>query len=258
VGSEPLRVLNVSGGVQSSTLVYMAARGELPVDVAIFADTRWEGRRTYDQVDRCERIARDAGIEFRRVGIGSLPERVLTQPKSKYVTLPAWTRAADGTEGKMREVCTYEYKIAPIRREVRRIMAERGARRVVQYLGFSLDEVRRVRPSDVGFIRLVHPLIERRMTRADCIRYAERHGFPVASQTSCLGCPLSDDGWFRYLRDESPEEWAEVVAFDRAIRRGGPRGVPFDGEVFLHRSRRPLDEVDLRTPEERGQERLFA
>jgi hypothetical protein len=34
--------------------------------------------------------------------------------------------------------------------------------------------------------------------------------------------------------------WADAVAFDEAIRKGGARGLPLAGEAFLHRSRVPL------------------
>jgi hypothetical protein len=39
----------------------------------------------------------------------------------------------------------------------------------------------------------------------------------------------------------SAPEWADAVAFDAAIRKGGARGEPLNGEAFLHRSRVPLD-----------------
>lgn len=43
-------------------------------------------------------------------------------------------------------------------------------------------------------------------------------------------CPRFDDS-----------EWADAVEFDAAIRKGGSRGLPLNGEAFLHRSRVPLD-----------------
>ena len=56
-------------------------------------------------------------------------------------------------------------------------------------------------------------------------------------------------------------EWADAVAFDRAIRSGHHGGIN-NAELrtlgaYLHRSCRPLDEVDLSTPEEHGQLNLF-
>jgi hypothetical protein len=47
----------------------------------------------------------------------------------------------------------------------------------------------------------------------------------------------------------TPEEFAEAVELDRAIRHQPG----FRGEQFMHRSMVPLDQVDLSTPSERGQ-----
>ena len=50
-----------------------------------------------------------------------------------------------------------------------------------------------------------------------------------------------------------PDEWADAVEFDKAIRNcGGMRG-----EMFVHQSGLPLDEVDLRNEADRGQRSLF-
>jgi hypothetical protein len=56
-------------------------------------------------------------------------------------------------------------------------------------------------------------------------------------------------------------EWAAAVAFDRAIRSGHPGGVNNAKlralGAYLHRSCRPLDQVDRSTPAEHGQLTLF-
>ena len=55
-------VLNLGGGVQSSRILLGACRGELPLfDAAVFADTRWEPKAVYQNIDflrgECERPA---------------------------------------------------------------------------------------------------------------------------------------------------------------------------------------------------------
>jgi hypothetical protein len=50
-----------------------------------------------------------------------------------------------------------------------------------------------------------------------------------------------------------PEQWEEAVMVDKYIRKMGG----MKGDVFLHADRIPLDEVDLRTPEQKGQLSLF-
>lgn len=48
--TEVLRILSLGAGVQSSTVLLMAARGELEyeIDGAIFSDTQWEPKVVYD------------------------------------------------------------------------------------------------------------------------------------------------------------------------------------------------------------------
>lgn len=68
-----------------------------------------------------------------------------------------------------------------------------------------------------------------------------------------ITCPYHADRQWRQIRDTSPEEWADVVAFDQAIRGGNARanasGNRLLGEAFLHRSRMPLGTapIDRRT-----------
>lgn len=88
------------------------------------------------------------------------------------------------------------------------------------------------------------PLIKRHMTRNDCLRWLNRHGYPPPPKSACIGCPFDFEAVWRTMRDEDPEVWSDAVAVDRAIRTG-LRGLR--GEVYLHRSEVPLDEADLST-----------
>ncbi len=60
--------------------------------------------------------------------------------------------------------------------------------------------------------------------------------------------PHHSDRQWRDLREDSPEEGADAVAFDRAIRHGHLAAIhkaELRGKAFLHHSLRPLDQVDL-------------
>lgn len=76
--------------------------------------------------------------------------------------------------------------------------------------------------------------------------------FVIAENLATGNCPFHGNAQWRELRDNHPEEWADAVDFDRAIRKGGARGLPLRGEAFLHRSRLPLDQapIDRVTPKE--------
>ena len=51
---EPLRIISLGAGVQSTTMALMAAHGEItPMpDCAIFADTGWEPKVVYEHLER--------------------------------------------------------------------------------------------------------------------------------------------------------------------------------------------------------------
>lgn len=109
---------------------------------------------------------------------------------------------------------------------------------------------RRMRQSDVKYIVNHYPLVDRRLTRQDCIEWLKRNGYSVPPKSACLGCPYHSNDTWRRMKQSQRGEWEETVQFDRVIRRGLP-GVK--GEAFVHRSLVPLDMVDLRTDNERGQ-----
>ncbi|WP_448192844.1 hypothetical protein [Azospirillum sp. sgz301742] len=64
------------------------------------------------------------------------------------------------------------------------------------------------------------PLVERGMTRRDCLRRLERHGYPEPPKSACIDCPFHFDAAWRQLRDDEPDAWTDAVAVDRAIRTG--------------------------------------
>ncbi len=37
------------------------------------------------------------------------------------------------------------------------------------------------------------PLIEKGVTRQDCLRWLERHGYPTLPKSSCIGYPFHSD-----------------------------------------------------------------
>ena len=256
-----MRVLSLGAGVQSTTLLYMAERGEIErFDRIVFADTGWEPPDVYahltgllseimlDHPDHPDNLRIDI------VSAGNIREDLIANAKGegdRFASLPVYLTNPDGGSGMLRRQCTKQYKLDPIRRYLRAI---RNGATIDLVMGISLDEAVRMRDSDVRYIRNVYPLVDLRMTRADCMAWLTTHGYPIPPKSACVGCPFHDNRRWREIRDAQPEAWTEAVAVDQAIRRL-PR---IDGDVFLHRDRVPLDQVDLSTPEDRGQLPLFA
>ncbi|WSR17334.1 hypothetical protein OG457_31145 [Streptomyces sp. NBC_01207] len=237
--------------MQSSALLIASARGVLPkLDAAIFADTGWEPSTVYVHLDRLERdIAEPAGIPVHRVSAGNIRADAL-DPEHRFASMPLFVRNPDGGDGMLRRQCTNEYKLKPIKRAVREMLGYPGRTfiprgvYVEQWIGISTDEIGRARDSGIKFSRNVFPLLDLGWSRDDCRAYLTAEGFGETPKSACIGCPYHGNAQWRALRDASPDEWADAVSFDAAIRSGNARanarGVPLLGEAYLHRSRVPL------------------
>lgn len=245
-----LRLLSLGAGVQSTVLALMAADGTLAgLDGAIFADTGWEPKRVYEHLDKLAAVLDTAGIPLYRVSNGNLRSDAI-DPEHRYASIPYFVRNPDGSEGMGRRQCTSEYKLSPINRKVRELLGakppdfRRGPKGNVAelWIGFSTDEIGRVSDKNqVSYIRKRYPLLELGMDRKACQRWLRSRGWTQVAKSACVGCPYHGNRQWRELRDQHPGEWADAVEFDAAIRKGGARRLPLNGEAFLHRSRVPLD-----------------
>lgn len=112
------------------------------------------------------------------------------------------------------------------------------------WLGISLDEWVRAKPSRVKFMVNRWPLLERRRTRQDCVDWLESRGLPVPPKSACLGCPYRRPSEWLEMKRDSPDEFAEVVAFDEANRHN-----PIQGSracaLFVYKYSEPLGIADL-------------
>jgi hypothetical protein len=229
-----LTVISLGAGVQSTTLALMAGP---EVDCAIFADTGWEPRAVYAHLDWLETVL---PFPIHRVSLGNLKEAVT---KGGFSAVPFYTEGGLGARQ-----CTYQYKLRPLYRKVRELLGGKTPKGGCEmWVGISTDEMIRMKDARVQYIANRFPLVEKGMSRNDCLRWLERHGFPRPPRSACLGCPFKRDSEWRQTRDGPADEWLATVEADKQIRLAS--GKP----QFMHRSLTPLDEVDLSTPEDHGQ-----
>lgn len=256
-----LNVISLGAGLQSSAMALKAAHGEItPMpDAAIFADTQNEPQAVYLWLRELEDILPFPVMTVTR---GDLKRESLRQRRNKktgklyYSTfIPAFVRSGN-SRGILQRKCTYDFKVIPIVREAKRMMKERGANDVVQWIGISLDEAHRMKPSKERAISHRWPLVEQRLSRWDCERWMTEHGYRVPPKSACVFCPFHSDRYWRELQARSYPEWVEAVEYERdfqdVCKNGGARETP-----FLHSSLKPLDEVDFSTDEDRGQQVMF-
>lgn len=263
-----LNIISLGAGVQSSTMALMAKHGEItPMpDCAIFADTGAEPKKVYEwlnwlelqlpfSVARVARVARVASGNLRDEIVGAMKGQNRMDARPPFFTLGG---------GMLNRQCTQDFKILPIQRKVGELIGHKpGARwpldiRATQWIGISTDEARRMKPSRLPSVLHRWPLIEMDMSRADCLAWMKAHGYPVPPKSACTFCPYHDNAMWRDMKANDPESFADAVAIDKAIRPGmaGPKR-PKGEQWFVHRSAKPLDEVDFRTAKEAGQLSMF-
>ena len=252
-----LRVLSLGAGVQSTTLALMAAHGEIgPMpDCAIFADTGWEPKAVYEHLDWLETKLPFPVHRCKRPGadLGQHAIDIATSPVTRTASPPWFT---GNPQGMLPRQCSKEFKVRVIGQKVRELLGlKRGQRGpkvkvVEQWLGISTDEMQRMKDAEQSFVQHRFPLVENKISRRDCLGWMERAGYPRPAKSACIFCPYHGDAQWRDTRDNAPEDWARLVAFDAAIRPGF-HGMK--GEAFLHRQRLPIEQVDLSTAADRGQ-----
>ncbi len=242
-------IISLGAGVQSSTMALMAAHGEItPMpDCAIFADTGAEPKEVYDWLDWLEG---ELPFTVHRVMHKEGLTQEIMDGDNSISNPPFFTES-----GMLRRKCTADHKVKPIVKTLRGLIGlkfrERAPKHVVvtQWLGISLDEMQRMKDAPEKWISHRFPLFDMRMTRYHCFKWMEDHGYPVPPRSACTYCPYhSDAEWIRLKGNK--EEWAAVVEFDKVIRDGigGTKE-----QLFLHRDRKPIDEINFTTAESAGQ-----
>ena len=267
--SDPIHILSLGAGVQSSTLALMAARGlvtPMP-DCAIFADTQAEPPSVYRWLDWLEN---QLPFPVHRVTAGSLTERITTTRRNRKTgglyysnMIPAFSANADGSTGITGRACTFRFKIEPIQKAARRLgEIKRGQKSVgvVQWIGISIDEVSRMKDSREPWVANRWPLIEMRMKRHDCLRWMAANGYPTPPRSACSYCPFHSDAEWRRLRTEEPLEFEKACEVEKQLQAAHASVTTpgkSKGSAYLHASLKPLATVDFSTEEENGQTSLF-
>jgi hypothetical protein len=256
-----IHVISLGAGVQSTAMALMAAHGEItPMPTAaIFADTGWEPAAVYDHL-RWLMSPNVLPFPVHIVSAGNLRAAVVASVNrsgGRFASVPWFIKNPDGSDGMGRRQCTKEYKVRPIAKKARELLGYRARQRIPKasascWIGISLDEAFRVKEAIPPWQKNRWPLIEKRMHRSDCLLWLERNGYPTPPKSACIGCPFHSMEHWRDLKSR-PDEWADAVEVDGIIRNAAR----IKGQQYMHRSLKPLAEVDLRSDAEVGQFDLF-
>lgn len=237
-------ILSLGAGVQSSTLALMAEKGEIQKpDYAIFADTGNEPKHCYDWLDWLEK---QLSFPVIRIQKGHIVDDLILSKYGvgrRFAAVPFFT----GGGGMGKRQCTNEYKIQPLQKKARELAGYKKYQRipagsVIMQIGISTDESQRMKPSREKWITNTWPLIEKGISRSDCLSWMNKNGYPQPPKSSCIICPFHSDAHWSDMKKNDSKAWGEAVFIDDTLRDKGAR-LKMHNLEYLHSKRIPLKEV---------------
>lgn len=239
-------IWSYGGGKQSVAIGVFIVEGRLPVpERAVIADTGREASSTWRYLtEHMQPLLDTVGLT-----VEIIPHRYalhdLYDPKGG-VLIPAYT--ANGV-GQLRTFCSGEWKRDVVYRWLREPERGYGPKNpVIQWLGYSRDEIGRCKPSKRKWAEINWPLLMGygiTMSRDDCVRTILDAGLPEPRKSRCKMCPfMSNAEWQEQKRDD-PDDFRFAINLEKEITASDERG-----GLYLHRSGVPLEVADLTVPDE--------
>ncbi len=237
-----MRVLSFGAGVQSTAVLVAAHLGLIePIDLVIFADTGAEPKSVYDWLAWVQYSLK---CEIEIVRAGNIVDDSFSE--DRFASPPLFVRNLEGNKGMLRRQCTVEYKINPIHKFLRQFKGQP----IDLLMGISTDECQRAKASRVKWMSHKFPLLWADLAsyggvlgwnRQQCFEYVTKELKRSPPKSACYFCPFHTDDEWRRIKTDEPETFAAAVEYDEGIRKLKR----IDGQAYLHRSLKPLIEVDF-------------
>lgn len=257
-----MKILSCGAGMQSSALHLMSCenalakiRGEPPVwpqvpiyDISIFCDLGFEPPWVKKQVEFLANAGHSCGVPLVILDSPLYTDFMENFGERRTISIPWWTIKEDGHKSKMPRNCTIDYKVELISKYVRwellgykkgQRLREEDKKAHEMHMGFSAEESRRCKESPNPMFVNKFPLVEMGLTWADNFAYIKDVWGLETKASACSFCPFHKNYFFKFLRENEPEQYAQVVGVDELLRDKNPKP-PMDSDLFISRSRKRL------------------
>ncbi|MDO0914454.1 phosphoadenosine phosphosulfate reductase [Streptomyces sp. DT2A-34] len=241
-----LRAFSFGGGWQSMAALVLEAQGRIDFQTFLFAnvgrDSENPGTLSY-----FERYAAPFAaahgltlIELERRISGGRQETIygrITNSNGSRQTIPVFL--SNGKPGKRN--CTYDFKILVTGAWLKAHGATEAHPATVA-MGISLDEISRANAGKaMPYERLVYPLLDLKIRRADCPRIIRSAGLPVPPKSSCDFCPMRKIPEWLAMRAQDPARFERACKVEETIN--AHLAAKGKRPVYLTRMGRPLREL---------------
>lgn len=257
-----MKILSCGAGMQSSALHLMSCenalakkRGEPPLwpkvpvyDISIFCDLGFEPPWVTKQVEFLEKAGHSCGVPLVILKSPLYSDFMENFGERRTISIPWWTIRDDGHKSKMPRNCTIDYKVELISKYVRwellgykkgQRLREEDKKAHEMHMGFSAEEARRCKESLNPMFVNKFPLVEMGLVRADNYAYIRDVWGLETKASACTFCPFHKNYFFKYLKENEPEQFSRVVGMDELLRDKNPKP-PMDSDLFISRSRKRL------------------
>lgn len=262
-----INVLSWGGGTQSTALMLMMLEQKKPLDYIIFADTKNESEMVYSQIFKIQKYVKDTynfdiiitkknkelksdvevikmikdGLNYRSSDYADLYQSHILyfQGHLKSIdVMPFWTRnKTTGSVGKTPfKACTMAFKVNQIMREIReregiKILSPKR-HKINLYIGYSVDEISRVKPNPLSYAENFAPLVDIQATKEDCVNYVEKRlGFKPKSSV-CNMCYANDFNRVYDIYTNDKQGWNKLLELDR-VMENKPKTHRIKDDVFM-------------------------
>ena len=190
------RILSFGGGVDSTAiLVTHLFTEDLDIDHVVFSDTGAEADATYEHLDFVEALCADANLPFDRV---SRAGETITEFTLRLGNVPVM--------GGGSHVCSKKFKGEVLAKWAKATYPDET---ITWLIGIEANETRRAvfTPPAGDTAIYEHPLIDRNLTRADCLELLKTYGLGHVVKSSCVFCPFLSIEEIEGLYRNDPEKW---------------------------------------------------
>lgn len=236
-----INVISLGAGKQSSYMLLNALEGKYKYypDYAIFSDTGCEPKYVYDFLDWLVKYVKQKyNFDITIVSAGNLQQDITEYLKGKKERVAAIPLRLSENGGLIMRQCTQDYKITPLRKYLKKI---RQKQKVRLWIGISMDEIERIKNSNVKYIENYYPLIENQIFIDNIINWFHVNEIMEPGKSACLICPFHSDAYWSIFKKQFPEEFEKACQFDDLIRIY-PN---LRRKTYLSKHLKPLREIDF-------------
>jgi len=206
-----MNVISFSGGKDSTAMLLMMIEKKMPIDKVIFVDTTKEFPAMYKHIEKVKKYI--APLEITTISIKFdyyFSEHIKTKGKIGEIGY--------GWPNILNRWCT-----ARKRDTINKCLKGIPKNSINRFIGIAYDEIKRMKHNKSE--NLKYPLVDWKMTEADCLAYCHSKGFDwdglydKFARVSCWCCPLSRICELRTLYNDFPELWKELQEMDEKTFR---------------------------------------